>query len=72
LNAVGYIALGAGLGLLVGLALRGSESYCCGVVAGAVRDKVGDKLGSTAQAAGDLFNLWGVTPALLQTAGYRP
>ena len=61
-----------GGGFLVGLALRGSESGCCRIVALAARDKVGDKLGSTAQNVGDLFNVWGVFPPILEYTGWTP
>lgn len=72
MNAALYIALGAGVGLLIGLQLRGSESFCCQLVSDAGRDKVKDNLGSTAASAYDLFNVGGLLPPFLQATGIRP
>lgn len=72
MKALGYVAIGAAVGLLVGLKFRASESFCCGLVADAARDKVRDKLGDTAGDVFDLFNLGGAVPPFLQATGLRP
>lgn len=69
MSALGYgVAFAAGV--LVGWQLmRASETACCKRISSAVRDKVSDKLGGTVAAVGDLFNVWGPAPALLDAFG---
>lgn len=66
-----HIVAAVAAGLLIGARFRGSESACCARVADAVRDKVGSKLGAGAQAIGDLTNLWGLAPGVLDGLGVR-
>lgn len=64
------LAAGFAVGFL--FALRGRQSSsCCARVEAAVREKVGDKLGGTAQAIGDLVG-WGWTPGALDFFGVDP
>lgn len=57
------------VGLLIGLRFRGNESACCARIADAARDKVGKKLGPEAQAVGDLLNVWGLAPGIIDGLG---
>lgn len=60
-----------GLGILIGARFRGSESACCARIAAKVRDKVGEKLGADAQAVGDVLNLWGLVPGVVDGLGVQ-
>jgi hypothetical protein len=62
--------VGVGVGLLAAKILMAPDS-CCTRVASGVRDKVGEKLGSTAQGIGDLFGVWQYTPGLLDLFGVK-
>jgi len=64
--ALGAIAGGVLAGMLI------APSDCCVRVAAGVREKVGDQLGPTAQAAGDLLGFWKYTPGLLTALGVAP
>jgi hypothetical protein len=64
-----HVVAALGVGILIGARFRGSESACCARVADAVRDKVGTKLGREAQTLGDLGNLWGLAPGILDGLG---
>lgn len=57
MNRALVFALGVGAGVLATSYLMRASS-CCDTVAGAVREKVGVKLGPTAQAVGDALGAW--------------
>ncbi len=64
--------LAFGLGLLVGWQLlRASETACCKRVSAAVRDEVKDRLGTGAAVVGDIFNVWGAAPGILDALGVQ-
>lgn len=64
-------AAGVGLGLVAARLLI-EPSNCCTRVSAAVRERVGDELGSGAQAVGDLLGVWDYTPGLLNLFGVAP
>ncbi len=68
MNPAIAFALGGALGLVAARFLIKSDS-CCNRVANGVRDRVGESLGSTAQAAGDILGIWDYTPGLLDLFG---
>ena len=64
-----HLVLAAGVGVLVGLQLRGHETGCCNLVALNVRDEVNSRFGSTFRDIGDALNIWGATVPLVQALG---
>lgn len=70
MKSVALVGLGVAIGYLVARRMRESSS-CCARVEAAVREKVGDKLGSGAQAVGDLVG-WGWAPDALDLFGVDP
>lgn len=68
MNATTAFLLGGALGLFAARLMIKSDS-CCNRVADGVRDRVGEKLGSGAQAVGDVLGIWPYTPGLLDFFG---
>lgn len=64
-----YVVVALGLGVLIGARFRAQEGNCCKRLAKAVRDKVADDLDPRVAQVGDLFNLWGLAPGLLDVGG---
>lgn len=71
MKELGLVLVGVGLGFAVAQVLL-QPSDCNAYVAQAVRAKVGNTLGTTAQGIGDAFGLWPFLSGAVVQFGVQP